>query len=108
MTRASFLYTRTSPLSLAQAPSLSPLVKRTAVFPYGVHASAPKRTVETRTALADNGEVRVYKNDALVKTVILSAADQGFFNPKGGKVGVWSVLASQTFLDDFGGATVTP
>jgi len=55
-----------------------------------------------------NGEVRVYKNDALVKTVTLSAADQKFFNPKGGKVGVWSVLAPQAFLDDFGGATVAP
>ena len=55
-----------------------------------------------------NGEVRIYKNDALVKTVTLSAADQGFFNPKGGKVGVWSVLAPQAFLDDFGGATIAP
>lgn len=55
-----------------------------------------------------NGEVRVYKNDALVKTVTLSTADQKFFNAKGGKVGVWSVLAPQAFLDDFGGATVVP
>lgn len=55
-----------------------------------------------------NGEVRVYKNDALVKTVTLSTADQGFFNTKGGKVGVWSVLAPQAFLDDFGGATIAP
>lgn len=55
-----------------------------------------------------NGEVRVYKNDALVKTVTLSAADQGFFNAKGGKVGVWSVLAPQAFLDNFGGATIVP
>jgi hypothetical protein len=55
-----------------------------------------------------NGEVRVYKNDALVKTVTLTAADQTFFNPKGGKVGVWSLLAPQGFFDDFGGATVAP
>ena len=51
-TKVSFLYTRTSPLALAQAPSLSPLVKGTGVLPYGVHASAPRRIVETRTALA--------------------------------------------------------
>ena len=55
-----------------------------------------------------NGEVRVYKNDTLVKMVTLTAADQKFFNAKGGKVGVWSVLAPRAFLDDFGGATVAP
>lgn len=55
-----------------------------------------------------NGEVRVYKNDALVKTVTLNAADQRFFNAKGGKVGIWSVLAPQAFLDNFGGATIVP
>lgn len=55
-----------------------------------------------------NGEIRVYKNDTVVKTVTLSAADQGFFNAKGGKVGVWSLLAPQAFLDNFGGATITP
>ena len=54
------------------------------------------------------GEVRVYKNDALVKTVTLNAADQRFFNTKGGKVGIWSVLAPQAFLDNFGGATIAP
>ena len=55
-----------------------------------------------------NGEVRVYKNDTLVKTVTLSPADQRFFNAKGGKVGVWSLLAPQAFLDNFGGATIAP
>ncbi len=55
-----------------------------------------------------NGQVRVYKNDTLVKTVMLNTADQGFFNAKGGKVGVWAALAPQAFLDDFGGATITP
>lgn len=55
-----------------------------------------------------NGEVRVYKNNALVKTITLSAADQGFFNAKGGKVGIWSLLAPQAFMDDFGGATIGP
>ena len=33
-----------------------------------------------------NGEVRVYKNDTLIKTVTLSTTDQKFFNAKGGKV----------------------
>ncbi len=55
-----------------------------------------------------NGEVRVYKNDTLVKAVTLSAADQKFFNAKGGKVGVWTLLAPQAFLDTFGGATLAP
>ena len=55
-----------------------------------------------------NGEVRVYKNDALVKTVALNPADHGFFNAKGGKVGIWSLLAPQAFMDDFGGATIVP
>jgi hypothetical protein len=50
----------------------------------------------------------VYKNDTLVKAVTLNAADQGFFNAKGGKIGVWSALAPQAFMDDFGGATIVP
>jgi hypothetical protein len=55
-----------------------------------------------------DGEVRIYKNDSIIKTVTLNAADQGFFNAKGGKVGVWSVLALRAFMDNFGGATITP
>ena len=55
-----------------------------------------------------NGEVRVYKNDTLVKTVTLNTADQKFFNAKGGKVGVWTLLAPQAFLDTFGGGTFAP
>jgi hypothetical protein len=56
----------------------------------------------------ENGDVRVYRNDILVKTETLTTADQQFFNPKGGKVGLWSALAPQAFFDDFGGATITP
>lgn len=76
--------------------------------PYGNTAVLFTNGDKLGACAKDNGEVRVYKNDALVKTVTLSAADQGFFNPKGGKVGVWSVLAPQAFLDDFGGATIAP
>lgn len=54
-----------------------------------------------------NGEVRVYQNDTLVKTATLNAADQAFFNSKGGKIGLWSVLAPSAFFDDFGGGTVS-
>lgn len=55
-----------------------------------------------------NGEVSVYQNDTLVKTATLNAADRAFFNSKGGKIGVWSVLAPGAFFDDFGGGTVSP
>jgi hypothetical protein len=55
-----------------------------------------------------NGEVRVYKNDVRVETVTLTAADQQFFNPRGGQVGIWAVRAPEAFFDDFGGATVAP
>lgn len=55
-----------------------------------------------------NGEVRVYQNDTLVKTATLNASDRAFFNSKGGKIGLWSVLAPGAFFDDFGGGTVSP
>jgi hypothetical protein len=56
----------------------------------------------------DNGEVRVYKNDVQVAMVKLNAADQAYFNDKGGKVGIWSLRAQKAFFDDFGGGTVEP
>jgi dipeptidyl aminopeptidase/acylaminoacyl peptidase len=55
-----------------------------------------------------NGTVEVYQNDTLVTTVTLSAADQAFFNAKGGKIGIWTLTARNAVLDDFGGGTVTP
>jgi len=76
--------------------------------PYGNTAITFNNGDKLGACAKANGEVRVYKNDALVKTVTLTAADQGFFNAKGGKVGVWSMLAPQAFLDDFGGATIAP
>jgi hypothetical protein len=55
-----------------------------------------------------NGDVRVYKNDVLVTTVILDRADQTFFKDKRGKVGLWSHIAPKAVLDNFGGGTIKP
>jgi hypothetical protein len=54
-----------------------------------------------------NGTVRVYQNNTLLTTVTLNAADQGFFNAKGGKIGLWTVAAFNAFVDDFGGGALT-
>ena len=54
-----------------------------------------------------NGTVRVYKNNSLLITVTLNAADQSFFNAKGGKIGLWTVAALNAFVDDFGGGALT-
>jgi hypothetical protein len=53
-----------------------------------------------------NGDVRIYKNGTLVATVRLNAADQAFFNAKGGKIGIWAAAASGAVMDDFGGGAV--
>jgi hypothetical protein len=53
-----------------------------------------------------SGKVEIYKNGTLVTTVTLGAADQTFFNVKGGKIGIWTVNASDALLDDFGGGTI--
>jgi hypothetical protein len=55
-----------------------------------------------------NGEVKVYKNGALLASVTLNAADQAFFNAKGGKIGIWTAAASKAVLEDFGGGTAAP
>lgn len=54
-----------------------------------------------------NGTVEVYKNGALVASVTLNASDQTFFNNRGGRIGVWTLLASDAFFDNFGGGNVT-
>jgi hypothetical protein len=54
------------------------------------------------------GVVTIYKNNVSVVTVTLSAADKAFFNSRGGKVGLWTLLADEASFDDFGGGTVTP
>jgi hypothetical protein len=55
-----------------------------------------------------NGVVRIFKNNVLIATVTLNAADQSFFNGKGGKVGLWTFGARNASFDDFGGGTGTP
>ncbi|MEZ4734658.1 MAG: hypothetical protein R3E79_46800 [Caldilineaceae bacterium] len=54
-----------------------------------------------------DGTVRVYQNNSLLSTVTLNAADQSFFNAKGGKIGLWTVAAFNAFVDDFGGGALT-
>lgn len=54
-------------------------------------------------ALAD-GSVRVYVNEALVGEANAGA----FFAGKGGRIGLWFIVAANAVLDDFGGGTLTP
>jgi uncharacterized protein len=58
-------------------------------------------------ALAD-GTVEMYQNGTLIASVRLNAEDGAFFNSKGGKIGLWTLAASGTFFDDFGGGTAAP
>ncbi len=55
-----------------------------------------------------SGSVEIYKNGALIATVALNASDQAFFNSKGGKIGLWTLAAPNSFFDDFGGGTIVP
>ena len=54
-----------------------------------------------------DGTVRVYQNSTLLTTVTLNSADQGFFNGKGGKIGLWTVAATNAVFDDFGGGALS-
>jgi predicted extracellular nuclease len=58
-------------------------------------------------ALSD-GTVIVYKNGVEAGYFTLNAADQAFFNPKGGYIGLWFINASNAFFDNFGGGTLLP
>lgn len=74
--------------------------------PYG-NTPANVNSGDRLTACAkDNGEVRIYQNDTLVTSVMLNTADQTFFNAKGGKIGLWSVLAPNALFDDFAGKSL--
>jgi len=53
-----------------------------------------------------DGTVRVYQNSTLLTTVTLSAADQNFFNARGGKIGLWTINAANAHFDDFGGGAL--
>ncbi|MBC8078340.1 MAG: Ig-like domain repeat protein, partial [Chloroflexales bacterium] len=55
-----------------------------------------------------SGEVRIYKNGALIASVTLNAADKALFNGKGGKIGIWTIAAPSAVMDGFGGGAVTP
>jgi hypothetical protein len=55
-----------------------------------------------------DGTVQIYKNGMPIATVTLNAADQAFFNAKGGKIGIWTIAAPNAIFDDFGGGTVAP
>ena len=76
--------------------------------PYGDTSVIFKNGDKLGACVKVNGEVRIYKNDLLVRTVTLNVTDQAFFNGKGGKVGLWSVVAPNAFFDDFGGGTIVP
>jgi uncharacterized repeat protein (TIGR02543 family) len=52
------------------------------------------------------GEVVILKNGMEVGSVTLTAADQAFFNPRGGYIGLWFINAGNAFFDDFGGGDI--
>lgn len=52
------------------------------------------------------GEVVIFKNGMEVGSVTLTAADQAFFNPRGGHIGLWFIDARNAFFDDFGGGDI--
>ncbi|MGJ0484667.1 MAG: YncE family protein [Methylomicrobium sp.] len=49
------------------------------------------------------GTVHIYKNGAEIGVVTLDYADQTFFNPRGGNIGLWFGDAYGAIFDDFGG-----
>lgn len=55
-----------------------------------------------------NGTVIIYKNGVEAGYFTLNAADQAFFNPKGGHIGLWFINAGNAFFDDFGGGSLLP
>ena len=54
------------------------------------------------------GTVEVYRNGVRVGAVTLSAADQAYFGPRGGYIGLLYANASGATFDDFGGGSVGP
>jgi hypothetical protein len=52
------------------------------------------------------GMVHIYKNGAEIGVVALDAADQTFFNHRGGNIGLWFGDAYGAVFDDFGGGNV--
>ena len=56
-------------------------------------------------ALAD-GNMVIFKNGVEAGRVTLNAADQAFFNTRGGYIGLWFIDATNAFFDDFGGGNI--
>ncbi len=56
-------------------------------------------------ALTD-GTIHLFKNCTPLGTTTLNAADQAFFNSKGGAIGLWFINAPNAVLDDFGGGAL--
>ena len=54
------------------------------------------------------GTIELYRNGLLAGTVTLSAADQAFFNGRGGYIGLLYLAAGAALADDFGGGTGAP
>jgi hypothetical protein len=55
-----------------------------------------------------DGTVEVYQNGVQIASATLNAEDGAFFNSRGGKVGIWTVIAPRAVLDDFGGGNAAP
>jgi hypothetical protein len=53
------------------------------------------------------GEVVIFKNGTEVGRMTLNPADQAFFNPRGGYIGLWFIDARNAFFDNFGGGDIT-
>lgn len=54
-----------------------------------------------------SGDVVVIKNGEEIGRVTMNAADQSFFNPRGGNIGLWFIGARNAYFDDFGGGDIT-
>ena len=52
------------------------------------------------------GTVHIYQNETEVGKVTLDSADQAFFNPRGGNIGLWFIDTRDAYFDDFGGGNL--
>lgn len=55
-----------------------------------------------------DGRVQVLRHGAPLATFMLDTADRGFFNGRGGRIGLWFEQAATAEFDDFGGGTPAP
>ena len=53
------------------------------------------------------GDVVILKNGFEIGRVTMNPADQSFFNPRGGNIGLWFIDARKAYFDDFGGGNIT-